>query len=170
MSTAELTLDLPDEKATDALGSRLSQVILASLKNKQINELETGAGAAIYLRGDLGAGKTALVRALLRAAGVTGRIKSPSYALLESYKVSSLYFYHIDFYRFNDSSEWQDAGFRELFRPDAVVLIEWPEKADGQLPAPDLLIDLSYKDGGRAARIEAQTKRGVAWLTTLSEM
>lgn len=168
MSTAQLTLELPDEQATEALGTRLSRVILSSLKNNEINKLDTSVGAAVYLSGDLGAGKTALARALLRAAGVTGRIKSPSYALLESYKVSSLYFYHIDFYRFNDSSEWQDAGFRELFRPGAVVLIEWPEKAGDQLPRPDLLIHLSYKDEGRTARIEAQTKRGALWLTTLS--
>lgn len=169
MSTAELTLELPDEQATEALGQRLAQIILESIKSRNINDLKQTFGAAVYLRGDLGAGKTALTRALLRAAGVTGRIKSPSYALLESYKVSSIYFYHIDFYRFNDSSEWQDAGFRELFRPDAVVLIEWPEKAEGQLPTPDLLVDLAYANEGRTARIEAQTKRGAAWLTTLSE-
>ncbi|UOD49937.1 tRNA (adenosine(37)-N6)-threonylcarbamoyltransferase complex ATPase subunit type 1 TsaE [Orrella daihaiensis] len=170
MSTAELTIELPDELATDTLGRQLATVLLDSTKTNEINELGINSGASVYLSGDLGAGKTALVRALLRAAGVTGRIKSPSYALLESYKVSSLYFYHIDFYRFNDPSEWQDAGFRELFRPDAVVLIEWPEKADGQLPTPDLMISLSYKGEGRVARIEAQTKRGAAWLTTLSEM
>lgn len=169
MSTTEFTLELPDEQATDALGARLAQTLLASINSNEISKIENNSGAAIYLRGDLGAGKTALTRALLRAAGVSGRIKSPSYALLESYKVSSLYFYHIDFYRFNDSSEWQDAGFRELFRPDAVVLIEWPERAEDQLPPPDLLIDLSYSGQGRTARIKAQTKRGAAWLTTLSE-
>lgn len=169
VSTAELTLALPDEQATQALGARLAALVLSSLKNREIKGLETTSGPAIYLRGQLGAGKTELARALLRAVGITGRIKSPSYALLESYKVSSLYFYHIDFYRFSDSSEWQDAGFRELFRPDSVVLIEWPEKADGQLPAPDLVIDLSYEGEGRLARIKAETKRGAAWLTTLSE-
>jgi tRNA threonylcarbamoyladenosine biosynthesis protein TsaE len=99
---------------------------------------------------------------------VTGRIKSPSYALLESYKVSSLYFYHIDFYRFSDSSEWQDAGFRDLFRPDAVMLIEWPEKASDQLPAPDIMVHLSYAGVGRHARLEAHTKRGATWLTHLT--
>lgn len=169
MSTAELTLELPDEQATDALGAHLGQVILETTKSFEISGLNNEPGFRIYLQGDLGAGKTALTRALLRAAGVTGRIKSPSYALLESYKVSSLYFYHIDFYRFNDSSEWQDAGFRDLFRPGTLVLIEWPEKADGQLPIPDLLIHLSYSGDGRTARIKAETKRGAAWLTTLSK-
>jgi len=170
MSTTELTVSLPDEAATDAIGARLAAIILESIKNKQFKDLDNEVGGAIYLSGELGAGKTALTRALLRATGVTGRIKSPSYALLESYEVSSLYFYHIDFYRFNDPSEWQDAGFRDLFRPDAVVLIEWPEKAQGQLPACDLFIKLSYTESGdgRTIRIEAQTKRGAAWLTTLS--
>jgi len=170
MSTADITLNLPDEAATDALGNRLAERIHASInqsKSIEISNLENGCGALIYLRGELGAGKTALVRALLRACGVTGRIKSPSYALLESYKVSSLYFYHIDFYRFSDSSEWQDAGFRDLFRPDAVILIEWPEKAADQLPVPDVLIELSYAEPGRIARLEAHTKRGATWLTAL---
>ena len=168
MSTAQLTLELPDEQATEALGTRLSRVILSSLKNNEINKLDTSVGAAVYLSGDLGAGKTALARALLRAAGVTGRIKSPSYALLESYKVSSLYFYHIDFYRFGDSREWEDAGFRDLFSNNAIILIEWPEKAAGHLPPPDLLIELAYADPGRTARITTQTKRGVTWLTSLN--
>jgi len=168
MSTDNLTLNLPDEAATDALGARLAQCVLESLKHKKINELENSTGALICLRGELGAGKTALTRAFLRACGITGRIKSPSYALLESYKVSSLYFYHIDFYRFSDSSEWQDAGFRDLFRPDAVVLIEWPEKAGDQLPAPDIMVHLSYAGDGRHARLEAHTKRGATWLTHLT--
>jgi len=169
MSTAEITLNLPNEAATDALGVRLAESALENFKPIEINELGSNCGPLIYLRGELGAGKTALVRSFLRACGVTGRIKSPSYALLESYKVSSLYFYHIDFYRFSDSSEWQDAGFRDLFRPDAVVLIEWPDKAGDQLPVPDILVNLSYAGDGRQARLEAHTKRGVTWLTTLTE-
>ena len=168
MPTAEIALNLPDENATDALGMKLAALVLESIKSQENNELKENSGIKIYLKGELGAGKTALARAFLRASGVTGRIKSPSYALLESYKVSSLYFYHIDFYRFSDSSEWQDAGFRDLFRPDAVLLIEWPQKAGDQLPVPDLLIDLSYQDGGRHARIQAETKRGATWLKKLS--
>jgi tRNA threonylcarbamoyladenosine biosynthesis protein TsaE len=168
MPTAELNLNLPDESATEHLGGALAQCILESINSNKNSELNSQTGAIIYLKGDLGTGKTALVRALLRACGITSRIKSPSYALLESYKLSSLYFYHIDFYRFNDSSEWQDAGFRDLFRPDAVILIEWPQKAGDQLPAPDLLIELSYQDSGRNARLQAETKRGATWLRNLS--
>ena len=112
-----LNLHLPDEAATESLARQLAPLVSGG---------QTGpAGGHIHLQGDLGAGKTAFTRALLRECGITGRIKSPSYALLESYKVSNLYFYHLDFYRFSDSREWLDAGFRDLLRDDAVVLIEW---------------------------------------------
>jgi tRNA threonylcarbamoyladenosine biosynthesis protein TsaE len=157
---ASLTLHLPDEAATDALAGRLAPLINGS----------TGAapGGHIHLQGDLGAGKTAFTRALLRACGIQGRIKSPSYALLESYKVSNLYFYHFDFYRFSDSREWLDAGFRDLLRADAVVLIEWPERAGSLLPPPDLRIALSYAEPGRDALLTAHSARGSPWLNALA--
>jgi len=125
------------------------------------------AAAVIHLSGDLGAGKTTFARAFLRQCGVTGRIKSPTFALLEAYNVSSLNFYHIDFYRFSDPREWADAGFRDLFQPDSVVLIEWPEKADGTLPTADVLIQLDDHDPGRIAVLEARTPRGTRWLNKL---
>src|SRR5690606_20887280 len=106
---------LPDEEATVALAQRLAELACGR-----------APGGRIHLRGELGAGKTSLARALLRAGGVTGRIKSPSYALLESYNVSNLYFYHLDFYRFSDAHEWREAGFDELLDDRAIVLIEWP--------------------------------------------
>src|SRR5690606_15122732 len=109
---------------------------------------EMSAGGRIHLRGDLGAGKTSFARALLRAAGVQGRIKSPSYALLESYNLSSLNCYHFDFYRFSDSREWLDAGFREILQEKAIVLIEWPEQAGSLLPPPDLEIQIHHEDEG----------------------
>jgi len=152
---AHARLHLPDEQATDALARQLAPLVGAT-------------GGWIYLHGELGAGKTALTRALLRACGVTGRIKSPSYALLESYKVSNLYFYHFDFYRFSDPSEWLDAGFRDVFRNDAVILIEWPERAANLLPAPDLTISLAYAEPGRDADLHAHTARGQTWLDALS--
>ena len=142
-------LAVPED--TDLLGLFLGKAIL-----------NQGSGGVIYLQGELGAGKTALVRALLRTCGVQGRIKSPSYALLETYKVSSLYFYHLDFYRFKNPQEWQEAGFRDLFHSNAVVLIEWPEKADGLLPQPDLLINLLYEGEGRIVNIDAYTQKGLA--------
>ncbi|WP_144636556.1 tRNA (adenosine(37)-N6)-threonylcarbamoyltransferase complex ATPase subunit type 1 TsaE [Bordetella genomosp. 13] len=152
-------LHLPDEGATEALAQRLAPLL--------DGRAGTPAGGRIHLQGDLGAGKTAFTRALLRACGVQGRIKSPSYALLESYKISSLYFYHFDFYRFSDPREWLDAGFRDLLRDDAVVLVEWPERAGDLLPPPDLLIALEYADQGRDAALTAYTARGQTWLNAI---
>jgi len=155
-----LTFSLPDEAATDALA-------------RQFAPLVTGAsglppGGRFHLKGDLGAGKTAFTRALLRECGIKGRIKSPSYALLESYKVSNLYFYHFDFYRFSDSREWLDAGFRDLMRDDAVVLIEWPERAEEVLPPPDMQISLDYADPGRQVTLTAYSARGQTWLHAIA--
>src|SRR5512146_520224 len=96
---------LPDETHTDALGRALGQALQGLLAQVQAH------GAVLALSGDLGAGKTALVRALLRALGVTGPVKSPTFSLLEPYVVSSLNFYHFDFYRFGGSDEFATAGF-----------------------------------------------------------
>jgi tRNA threonylcarbamoyladenosine biosynthesis protein TsaE len=93
-------------------------------------------GVVVWLDGDLGAGKTTLVRALLRACGHTGPVKSPTYTLVEIYVISRIYWYHFDFYRFNFPEEFLDAGLGEYFRDDAVCLVEWPEKAVGYLPQP----------------------------------
>nr|WP_321301243.1 tRNA (adenosine(37)-N6)-threonylcarbamoyltransferase complex ATPase subunit type 1 TsaE [Alcaligenes faecalis] len=161
MNLQALTLSLPDEDATTALAERL-----APLLSGQVPGVPTSG--RIHLHGDLGAGKTHFVRALLRACGVTGRIKSPSYALLESYKVSSLYFYHLDFYRFSDPREWVDAGFRDILQDNAVVLIEWPEKAGDLLPEPDLDLHLDYCGDGRLATLDARSAKGTLWITTLA--
>ena len=88
-------------------------------------------GAFITLQGTLGAGKTSFVRHLLHALGVAGRVKSPSYALMESYSLPGLTASHFDFYRFDDPQEWHDAGFRDVFASDGLKLVEWPEKAEG---------------------------------------
>jgi tRNA threonylcarbamoyladenosine biosynthesis protein TsaE len=164
---SRLILHLPDADATDALARQLAPLIKGANKDTD-NQSNGPAGVYIHLQGDLGAGKTAFTRALLRECGVTGRIKSPSYALLESYKVFNLYFYHLDFYRFSESREWLDAGFRDLLREDAVVLIEWPERAEGLLPPPDLVISLAYAEQGRDATLTAHTARGQIWLTAIA--
>ncbi|CAM5480117.1 tRNA (adenosine(37)-N6)-threonylcarbamoyltransferase complex ATPase subunit type 1 TsaE [Alcaligenes faecalis] len=161
MSPQALTLSLPDEDATTALAERLAPLLSGQVPGVPV-------GGRIHLHGDLGAGKTHFVRALLRACGVTGRIKSPSYALLESYKVSSLYFYHLDFYRFSDPREWVDAGFRDILQDNAVVLIEWPEKAGDLLPEPDLDLHLDYCGDGRLATLDARSAKGTLWITTLA--
>ena len=163
MTTPSRSLEwlLPDEDATVLLAQHLAELACGRVPGGP------AAGGRIHLRGELGAGKTSLARALLRAGGVTGRIKSPSYALLESYNVSNLYFYHFDFYRFSDAHEWRDAGFDEWLDPRAVVLIEWPEQAGTTLPPPDLDIRLDYAGTGRLARLTACSEKGQQWLTHL---
>ena len=165
-----LVLDLLNEAATDALGQALA-VVAAELFVNAHGQVTPGPHAAgrIHLQGELGAGKTALTRAFLRHCGISGRIKSPSYALLESYEVSNLYFYHLDFYRFSDPAEWLDAGFRDLFKNRALILIEWPERAGDLLAAPDLLIRLEYAGSGRLVTLCAFTDKGIQWLTALPQ-
>ena len=164
------TLDLPDEAATDRLGQALA--LVAADLQAAADSVHPGAeaGGRIHLQGELGAGKTSLVRAFLRKCGVSGRIKSPSYALLESYEVSNLYLYHLDFYRFNDPAEWLDAGFRDLLNNRALVLIEWPERAGDLLGHPDLLIQLAYANQGRLATLSAYTARGLKWIDALPQI
>jgi tRNA threonylcarbamoyladenosine biosynthesis protein TsaE len=124
-------------------------------------------GMLIYLNGDLGAGKTTLARGILQALGVTERIKSPTYTLVEPYIVSSLYLYHFDFYRLMHPNEWIDAGFRDYFNGDAVCLVEWPEKAGAELPPADMTIDLTADGDARNAALRANTEAGTNCLTRL---
>ncbi len=117
-------------------------------------------GLLIYLQGELGSGKTTLVRALLRALGHDGPVRSPSYTLVESYVISRLYLYHFDFYRFHSPEEWAEAGFDELFNSGAVCLVEWPEKAGGVLPRADIEIRFVRAGEGRDVVIEAKSQAG----------
>jgi tRNA threonylcarbamoyladenosine biosynthesis protein TsaE len=117
--------------------------------------------AFIELHGDLGAGKTTLVRHLLRALGVQGLIKSPTYAVLEPYEVAGLPIWHFDFYRFNDPREWEDAGFRDIFAGPGLKLAEWPENAGALLPAADLVVRIEADaDELRHVTLKAQTAAG----------
>jgi len=146
---------LPDEAATLALGARLAAVL--------------EPGLTIYLRGELGAGKTTLVRGILRALGHAGPVKSPTYALVELYDVSRLHLHHFDFYRFHGHREWIDAGFRESFNGRNVSLIEWPERAGGQLPPADLDIALALHAAGRNAVLTSSSLKGQKCLALLEE-
>lgn len=148
-----LTTFLPDEAATLALGAALARVL--------------EPGAVVYLDGDLGAGKTTLVRGVLRALGHAGAVKSPTYTLVEVYKLSRLDLHHFDFYRFHDPREWIDAGFRESFNGRIVSLIEWPRKAGGLLPPADLEIGLEPSLTGRSASLRSSSPSGERMLERL---
>lgn len=151
----ERTMLLQDEAATLALGGRLANVI--------------EPGMYVALSGDLGSGKTTLTRGILRGLGYPGKVKSPTYTLVELYNLSKLDLYHFDFYRFNDPLEWQEAGFRDYFEPRNVCLVEWPERAHDLLPQPDLKISLSVEGNGRRIRIAAQTEHGKRCLDRLPD-
>jgi tRNA threonylcarbamoyladenosine biosynthesis protein TsaE len=126
--------------------------------------------AFVELHGDLGAGKTTLVRHLLRALGVQGRVKSPTYAVVEPYELPGLMVWHFDFYRFSDPREWEDAGFRDIFASAGLKLAEWPEKAAALLPTADLVIRLAVQaDESRLATLTAQTAAGAALLRALDD-
>ena len=156
---------LPDDAATHSVGEKLAQLAQAPLR--------------IYLSGPLGAGKTALVRAFLRALGVQGAIKSPSYALVEPYSFSNFSAYHFDFYRFFDQNEWEESGFRDYFEENSICLVEWPEKAGGVLPLADLEIELvyelstsslaSHETAGRRIKVNALSLKGQTLLKQLNE-
>lgn len=147
----DFTLDLADEAATLNFGGSLAKAIAPDL--------------TIYLHGDLGAGKTTLVRGLLHGLGFVGKVKSPTYTLVEPYEITAnqgepFNLYHFDLYRFNDEEEWEAAGFRDYFNSDSVCLIEWPEKAVHILPKPDIDIRFDIKRSGRTVAVFAHSLRG----------
>jgi tRNA threonylcarbamoyladenosine biosynthesis protein TsaE len=146
------TLYWPDEAATQRFASILAaEPVLCN--------------AFIALHGDLGAGKTTLVRHLLHALGVTGRVKSPTYAVVEPYELPTLNIWHFDFYRFADPREWEDAGFRDIFASTGLKLAEWPENAGAMLPCADLDITiLTTPEATRHVTLSANSTLGTALL------
>jgi tRNA threonylcarbamoyladenosine biosynthesis protein TsaE len=153
----QIRIDLPDEAATQALGGALARALQP--------------GLVIHLHGDLGAGKTALTRALLHAAGHQGAVKSPTYTLSEPYRIDldgqAVNLIHYDLYRMASPEEFLDAGFREDFNGHNICIVEWPEKGAPVLPPPDLNVLLEVIGLGREVELQALSPLGLLCLERL---
>ena len=141
-----ITYHVESESITLQLGAKIATILRP--------------GLIIFLNGNLGAGKTTFARGILRGLGYQGKVKSPTYNLVELYNFSRLYFYHFDFYRFDDPIEWEEAGFREYFNADSICLVEWPEKAGKFLLKADIQISINVIETARNIEILAGTEAG----------
>ena len=146
-------LNLGSASDTEALGARLASTLRP--------------GNILYLSGDLGAGKTTLVRGLLHALGHRGTVKSPTYTLVEPYQIGDWRLFHWDLYRLADPEELEFLGLRDQLDGQAALLIEWPERGQGELPAADVEIALSYAGEGRACQLTALSSVGQVMLADL---
>lgn len=146
---------IPSEQAQEALGATLARLVPAA--------------CVIYLEGNLGTGKTTLARGFLRGLGHQGAVKSPTYTLVEPYELEGRNCYHFDLYRLGHPEELEYLGVRDLLENDAILLVEWPERGQGELPEADLILHLEYLDKGRAVEMEAPTEAGKALLKDLEK-
>ena len=149
-----MKLALADAQATASLGARLARAVTPGI---------------LYLNGELGAGKTTLARGLLRGLGHTGKVRSPTYTLVEPYTLESCRVYHLDLYRLADPEELEWLGLRDMLADAALLLVEWPERGSGCLPPADLTIHLDYSGSGREASLSANTPVGQHWLDQLMD-
>jgi len=159
MSASEIVLNLADAGATDTLGEALARAFPGAVRGC----------AVLYLRGELGAGKTGFARSLLRTLGASGLIRSPTFTLLESYPLGAMTCIHVDLYRLHSPAEVDELGLREHLNPGCLMLIEWPEKGGEALPRADLELTLEYATGGRRATLHAPTALGIEWLDLLRQ-
>ena len=152
-SANDITLQLDDEAATLACGARFAGILVS--------------GLIVYLHGDLGAGKTTFARGVLHGLGHIGKVKSPTYTLVEPYVISNYNIYHFDLYRFIDEEEWDAAGFRDYFNPQSICMIEWPEKAAHVLPEPDIHVNILHDQNARKIQFSAASALGKQCLNKL---
>ncbi len=153
-----INLILPEEKDTIAMGMELGRKI--------------SPGVIAFFKGELGAGKTTFIRAMLGGLGFHGKVKSPTFTIVEEYELENGPLFHFDFYRLSDPEELEYIGIFEYFRENAIVLIEWPEKGEGFLPKPDLILDFSVPDMpemGRHLSIESQSEKGDKVLASIDK-
>ncbi len=149
-----MQLTIRGETAMEALGGALAKACRG--------------GVRIYLQGELGAGKTTLVRGFMRALGHEGAVKSPTYTVVEPYEIDGRAIYHLDLYRLAEPEELEWIGLRDLLAETALVLVEWPQQGQGVLPPADILVQIHYQGEGRQLALAAQTARGRVILAELS--
>jgi tRNA threonylcarbamoyladenosine biosynthesis protein TsaE len=157
MPKTHLEFDLPDSAVTESLGAALARAFPGA-----------GVGAVLYLRGELGSGKTTCARSLLHALGVSGIVRSPTYTLVDTYSVGGLNCVHVDLYRLRSTAEVEELGLRDLTGPDCLMVIEWPEKGGDAVPPADVDLQLSYAGESRVAMLRAISKLGDGWLAKLA--
>jgi tRNA threonylcarbamoyladenosine biosynthesis protein TsaE len=182
MPRVSLDFNLPDSSATEALGRALARSLPDTVRSGTEQGGAAGAGAArtgaaqagavqggavVYLQGELGAGKTTCVRSLLRSLGVTGLVRSPTYTLVETYRVATLTCVHVDLYRLQSLTEVDELGLRDQLGPASLLLVEWPERGGAALPSADLVVSLGYAGSARLAGLSAETILGIQWLENL---
>ena len=171
MPNAFLAFDLPDSAATEDLGAALARAFPGAGAGASPGpgaDASAGPGAIVHLRGDLGSGKTTCARSLLHALGVTAPVRSPTYTLVDTYSVSRLTCVHVDLYRVQTTVEVEELGLRDMTGPGYLMLIEWPEKGGAAVPRADLHLQLLYAGVARAARLNASSEVGAAWLDKLA--
>src|SRR5713226_5721341 len=168
MSRVTMDFSLPDSSVTEALGGALARSLPRAVRTDAVqgavragavrtdaaqtgavrtDAVQTGAartGAVLYLQGELGAGKTTCVRSLLRALGVTGLVRSPTYTLVETYPLATLTCVHVDLYRLQSLTEVDELGLRDMVGPGSLIMVEWPERGGAAVPAADLDLTLGY--------------------------
>ena len=168
----EKTFLLSSEVQTEEIARKLALAISGLIKQSNSSKSAMNLALHISLIGDLGAGKTTFTRYLLKALGHTGKVKSPTYTLCEPYQLVmgsyAFSLHHFDLYRMRYAEEWLDAGFRDTFSNPGICIVEWPEKAEGTLPAVDAELHLTMNDDeSRELIIKAISSRGKALLEAL---
>ncbi|WP_294087035.1 tRNA (adenosine(37)-N6)-threonylcarbamoyltransferase complex ATPase subunit type 1 TsaE [uncultured Actinobacillus sp.] len=150
-----MTYYFPDEESMLQFGQQLASAVKEALINYP------DMGVVIYLKGDLGAGKTTLTRSIVRSFGYQGNVKSPTYTLVEEYQLSPFTLYHFDLYRLADPEELEFMGIKDYFRPQTLCLLEWPSKGEGMIPEADLVLELEYANLGRNLKVLPKNSIGL---------